>query len=107
MVKIRLTRGGAKKRPFYRLIAIDERDKRDGRALEFLGTYDPKYNPPQIRLDVAKVEAWLEKGAQMSDSARSLLRQARQAAAAAPAPAAPSPSAAPAAAAPAAPGGEA
>ena len=42
MVKIRLTRQGAKKRPFYRIIAIDEREKRDGRPLEYLGTYDPK-----------------------------------------------------------------
>ena len=79
MVKIRLTRGGAKKRPFYRLIAIDERDKRDGRALEFLGTYDPKFSPPAIRVDVEKVEAWVKRGAQMSDSARSLLKQARAA----------------------------
>jgi len=50
MVKIRLTRAGAKKRPFYRIIAIDERRQRDGRALEFLGTYDPKSNPERIQL---------------------------------------------------------
>jgi small subunit ribosomal protein S16 len=80
MVKIRLTRGGAKKRPFYRVIAIDERDKRDGRALEFLGTYDPKSHPPQVKLDVAHVEAWLARGAQMSESVASLLKQARAAA---------------------------
>jgi small subunit ribosomal protein S16 len=83
MVKIRLTRGGAKKRPFYRVVAIDERDKRDGRALEFLGTYDPKSKPPLIKLDVAHVEAWVGKGAQLSDSVRSILKQARQAAKAA------------------------
>lgn len=83
MVKIRLTRGGAKKRPFYRVVAIDERDKRDGRALEFLGTYDPKFKPPQITLDVAHVEAWIAKGAQLSDSVASILKQAREAAKAA------------------------
>jgi small subunit ribosomal protein S16 len=80
MVKIRLTRRGAKKRPFYRVVAIDERDKRDGRALEFLGTYDPKSTPPLITLDVAHVDAWVAKGAQLSDSVASILRQARDAA---------------------------
>jgi len=83
MVKIRLTRGGAKKRPFYRVVAIDERDKRDGRALEFLGTYDPKFTPPRITLDVAHVEAWVAKGAQLSDSVASILKQAREVAKAA------------------------
>ena len=80
MVKIRMTRGGATKRPFYRVVAIDERDKRDGRSLEFLGTYDPKSTPPVVRLDVAKVEAWVAKGAQLSDTVRALLKQARLAA---------------------------
>jgi len=80
MVKIRLTRAGAKKRPFYRVVAIDERDKRDGRALEFLGTYDPKSKPPLVTLDVAHVDAWVARGAQLSETVRSLLDQARAAA---------------------------
>jgi small subunit ribosomal protein S16 len=80
MVKIRMTRGGATKRPFYRVVAIDERDKRDGRCLEFLGTYEPKTNPPTVKLDVAKVDAWVAKGAQLSETVRSLLAQARRAA---------------------------
>ena len=80
MVKIRLTRAGAKKRPFYRVVAIDERDKRDGRALEFLGTYDPKSKPPLVTLDVAHVDAWVARGAQLSETVRSLLGQARAAA---------------------------
>ena len=80
MVKIRLTRAGAKKRPFYRVVAIDERDKRDGRALEFLGTYDPKTRPPLVTLDVAHVDAWVARGAQLSETVRSLLGQARAAA---------------------------
>ena len=54
MVKIRLTRGGAKKRPHYRIVAIDERKPRDGRPLEYLGTYDPAPNPERIDI---KVEA--------------------------------------------------
>ena len=77
MVKIRLLRAGAKKRPFYRVVAIDERRKRNGRALEFLGTYDPKYSPARVALDAAKVEAWVAKGALLSDTVRDLLGQAR------------------------------
>lgn len=83
MVKIRMTRGGATKRPFYRVVAVDERDKRDGRCLEFLGTYEPKTTPPLVKLDVAKVDAWVAKGAQLSDTVRAILKQARQAAKAA------------------------
>ncbi len=80
MVKIRLLRAGAKKRPFYRVVAIDERRKRNGRALEFLGTYDPKYNPARVALDAAKVDAWVAKGAILSDTVRDLLGRARAAA---------------------------
>jgi small subunit ribosomal protein S16 len=78
MVKIRLRRAGATKRPFYRIVAVDERRKRDGRALEFLGTYDPKGTPPAIKLSTDRVEFWLAKGAQLSDTVRSLVKQARQ-----------------------------
>jgi len=84
MVKIRLLRAGATKRPFYRVVALDERRKRNGRALEFLGTYDPKTNPVGLVLETEKVEAWVAKGAQLSDTVRSLLRQAKTRAAAAP-----------------------
>lgn len=80
MVKIRMTRGGATKRPFYRVVAVDERDKRDGRSLEFLGTYDPKSTPPAVKLDVEKVDAWVARGAQLSDTVRAILKQARLAA---------------------------
>jgi small subunit ribosomal protein S16 len=78
MVKIRLTRAGAKKRPFYRIIAIDEREPRDGRPLEFLGTYDPRPNPEQIRVETERVEAWVAKGAKLSPTVRSLMRRARR-----------------------------
>lgn len=85
MVKIRLQRGGAKKRPFYRVIAIDERARRQGRALEFLGTYDPIAKPAQIKLEQEKIDAWLANGAQLSDAVRGLIKRSRKAAAAAPA----------------------
>jgi small subunit ribosomal protein S16 len=78
MVKIRLTRQGAKKRPFYRIIAIDERRKRDGRPLEFLGTYDPKTDPEQLVVRSEAIDAWVKKGAQLSPTVKSLLRRARR-----------------------------
>ncbi len=85
MVKIRLTRLGAKKRPYYRLVATDSRARRDGRPLEFLGTYNPVSRGKQLEVDVARIDAWLAKGAQLSDTAAALVRRARAAAAAAPA----------------------
>lgn len=76
MVKIRLQRGGAKKRPFYRIVAIDERRQRDGRALQFLGTYDPNHDPATIQVDTAGIQAWVEKGAIVSDTVRSIVKRA-------------------------------
>ena len=77
MLKIRLTRAGAKKRPFYRIIAIDERRKRDGRALEYLGTYDPKTNPEQVVIRTEAMDAWVRKGAQLTPIVKSLVRRAK------------------------------
>jgi small subunit ribosomal protein S16 len=77
MVRIRLLRAGAKKRPFYRIIAIDQRRKRDGRALEFLGTYNPIAEPAEIKLKTDRIEAWTAKGAQLSDAVRGLIRRSR------------------------------
>lgn len=85
MVKIRLQRAGAKKRPFYRIVAIDERRQRDGRALEFLGFYDPMTEPPQIRLENERIDHWRSQGAQLSDAVRGLVRRAKKLAPAAPA----------------------
>jgi small subunit ribosomal protein S16 len=87
MVKIRLQRAGAKKRPFYRVVAIDERRQRDGRALEFLGTYNPLPTPPQIRIASERIEAWRRQGAQVSGAVASLLRRAKKLAPAAGGPA--------------------
>ena len=78
MVKIRLTRIGSKKRAFYRVMAIDERKQRDGRPLEYLGTYDPRINPPALDLNLDGIEAWVSKGAQLSDTVRSLVGQVRR-----------------------------
>jgi small subunit ribosomal protein S16 len=77
MVKIRLLRAGAKKRPFYRVIAIDRRRKRDGRALEFLGTYNPTAEPAEIALKSDRIEAWTAKGAQLSNAVKALIRRSR------------------------------
>lgn len=78
MVKIRLSRAGAKKRPFYRIVAIDSRERRDGRPLEYLGSYDPIAKPKAIVIDTAKVEAWVSQGAQVSDTVQALLRELRR-----------------------------
>jgi small subunit ribosomal protein S16 len=80
MVKIRLMRAGARSKPFYRLVAIDERRQRDGRNLELLGTYDPKASPSAIQIDLERVDRWLGRGAQLSETARSLVGEARAAA---------------------------
>jgi len=82
MVKIRLARGGAKKRPHYRIVAIDERKPTSGRPLEYLGTYDPRPNPERLDIRFEKVEAWIANGAQMSSTVASLIKRARTRAAA-------------------------
>jgi small subunit ribosomal protein S16 len=83
MVKIRLTRGGAKKRPHYRIVAIDGRLATDGRPLEFLGTYDPGSNPEKFNIKVDRFDAWIANGAQPSPTVRTLIKRARKRAAAA------------------------
>jgi len=75
MVKIRLTRVGAKKRPFYRIVAIDERRPRDGRPLAYLGTFDPLAKPERVRLETQRIEAWIARGARPSPVVRTLLRK--------------------------------
>ena len=77
-VRIRLTRVGATKRPSYRVIAIDKRRSRDGRALEILGFYDPLTEPATVNLDIEKINAWIGKGAQPSETVGKLMRQAER-----------------------------
>ena len=81
-VRIRLTRVGATKRPAYRVIAIDKRQPRDGRALEILGYYDPLTEPATVQLETEKINAWIGKGAQPSETVIKLMRQAEKQAAA-------------------------
>ena len=83
MVKIRLTRGGAPKRAFYRVTVIDSRKKREGRPLEFIGYYDPKPGQEVIHIDVEAADRWVAKGAQLSDTVRTLIARARRRAASA------------------------
>lgn len=75
-VRIRLRRMGAKKQPFYRVVVADSRSPRDGRFLDTIGIYNPRTEPAEIRIDREKALAWLEKGAEPTDSARSLLSKA-------------------------------
>jgi len=73
-VKIRLARGGAKKKPFYQVVVADERFPRDGRFIANLGQYDPKVDPPLVNLKEEQTLEWLKKGAQPTDTVRNLLR---------------------------------
>lgn len=74
MVKLRLARFGAKKRPFYRIVAADSHGKRDGRYIELLGTYDPLKDPPEVKINGDRVKYWLSVGAQASDIVASLIK---------------------------------
>lgn len=76
MVKIRLTRLGAHKRPFYRVVVSDSRTRRDGSFIEILGTYDPLKDPSEIKLDMEKVKLWLQRGAEPTDTAKKLIQRA-------------------------------
>ena len=75
-VKIRLKRMGAHKSPFYRIVVSDSRSPRDGRFIEEIGTYNPVAQPAQVNIDADKAAAWIAKGAQATDTVRSLLRKA-------------------------------
>ena len=73
MVKLRLKRMGAKKVPFYRIVAADSRSRRDGRDIEMIGTYDPTKQPAIVNIDEEKALEWLNKGAVPTETVRSLL----------------------------------
>lgn len=75
-MKIRLTRMGCKKRPFYRIVAMDSATRRDGRALEYVGHYNPMVEPADISVDADKLKYWVERGAQPTDTVKALLRKA-------------------------------
>ena len=77
-VKIRLKRMGSKKRAFYRIVIADSRAARDGKVVEFIGTYDPHKDPPEIKLDQEKLGFWMGKGALPTDSVRSIIKRAKK-----------------------------
>ena len=83
MVSIRLSRAGAKKRPFYHLVVTDSRNRRDGRYIERLGFFNPiaTENEERLRIDLERVDFWIGRGAQPSDRVTSLLKAKRKAAA--------------------------
>lgn len=74
-VKIRLARHGAKKRPFYRIVAADSESPRDGRFLEKLGTYNPLQNPAKVDLNTERVKYWIDQGATPTDTVKSILKR--------------------------------
>jgi len=76
MVKIRLKRMGANKKPFYRIVVADARAPRDGKAIEQLGYYDPMREPSVVKIDVERAKSWLRNGAQPTDKVRALLTNA-------------------------------
>ena len=83
MVTIRLSRGGAKKRPFYQVVVADSRCPRDGRFIERVGFFNPiaSGKAERLRLDLERVNAWVEKGASLSDRVAALVKEAQKAAA--------------------------
>ena len=72
-VKIRLTRLGRKKMPYYRIVVADIEAKRDGKFLDIVGTYDPLKDPAEINLDSAKLQSWLDQGAKPTQTVKSLI----------------------------------
>jgi small subunit ribosomal protein S16 len=75
MVKIRLARHGRHKRPFYRIVVADSHSPRDGRFIEVLGTYDPLAESSAVQFDATRVQGWLARGAQATDTVRQLLKR--------------------------------
>ncbi len=75
MISIRLMRLGTKKKPFYRIIAIDSRKPRESKAKDILGYYDPLKEPPEIKVDLERANYWLDRGAQASKTVQSLLNK--------------------------------
>lgn len=77
-VSLRLTRVGAKKLPYYRVVAADKRSPRDGRFIEQLGVFDPLRSPPELRLELDRIDHWLKHGAVPSETVDQLIKTARK-----------------------------
>jgi small subunit ribosomal protein S16 len=78
-VAIRMSRHGAKKKPFYRIVVSDQRYPRDGRYIEQVGTYDPRAKTGGVKLNRDKIDAWIKKGAKPSQTVSQLIKKERQA----------------------------
>lgn len=76
MISIRLTRLGARKKPFYRIVVTDSRRPRESRAKDIIGYYNPLLDPPEIKIDKEKADYWVSQGAQVSETVQSLLHKA-------------------------------
>ena len=76
LLRIRLTRAGAKKRPFYRVVVTERKRARDGSFVEIVGHYNPGLNPPSIELNMDRVRHWVGRGAQPSETVHSLIKKA-------------------------------
>ena len=77
-VKIRLSRHGAKKKPFYRIVVSDSRSPRDGRFIEQVGTYDPRSQPSSVKIEREKVDRWLKQGAKPTQTVLDLLKRTQR-----------------------------
>jgi small subunit ribosomal protein S16 len=77
MVVIRLTRGGTKHRPFYRIVAMDKRRPRESRYIDLIGHYNPMREQPEIRVDFDKYNEWIKKGAKPSETVKSLIKKVK------------------------------
>ena len=77
MIKIRLARHGAKKRPYYRIVVADAQARRDGRFIEEVGRYNPCSEPALVQFDMEKVDKWIANGAQPTETVARLLKNAR------------------------------
>jgi small subunit ribosomal protein S16 len=78
LLKIRLTRKGAKKKPFYRIVVTEERHARDGRFVQMLGYYNPRLDPIQLQVNLERVDYWISKGAKPTETVGHLLKMARK-----------------------------
>ena len=86
MLMIRLSRRGARKQPYYRVVVIEKERARDGRSVEVVGTYNPRTNPASVELKRERIDYWVSKGAQVSDRVRKLVEKAPAVASEQPAP---------------------
>ena len=77
MVKIRLKRFGTKKKPVYRIVVMESKDRRDGRTIDEIGFYNPRAKEPELRVNIDAAKTWLKNGAQPTETAQALLKKAK------------------------------